>query len=136
VSVKKGYVLINVMAVLIIITLISTFVFKIVIDNNSYKSLTKDYKYEDLYHLSYEEMLICKVNEYFKDKKELLMDKKSMEEYGLEFLDMSLMYDKDMDEFILGYMNKDLRYEDIYLRYKEINNRIILIPDKELYNIE
>lgn len=132
-SVKKGYVLINVMAVLIIITVISTFIFKIINNNKSYKALTEDYIYKDLYNLSYEEKLICKVNGYFKDKKGLLMDKESME-YGVEFLDMSLMYDKDIDEFVLGYMKNGLREKDIYLRYKEVDDRIVLIPDKELYS--
>ena len=63
-------------------------------------------------------------------QKILLNIKKDKE--GIEFDNISLAYEKDRDKFVLGYIKKEIRYEDIYLRYKEIGDRIILVPEKEI----
>ncbi|WP_294348506.1 hypothetical protein [uncultured Clostridium sp.] len=128
---KKGYVLINVMATLMIITLISALVFKIINNNLYYQEI--NYQDNEKYSepLGNLENILTYINGYFKDKKEILLNIKKDKE-GIEFDNISLAYEKDRDKFVLGYIKKEIRYEDIYLRYKEIGDRIILVPEKEI----
>lgn len=130
---KKGYVLINVMATLMIITLISALVFKIINNNLYYQEI--NYQDNEKYSepLGNLENILTYINGYFKDKKEILLNIKKDKE-GIEFDNISLAYEKDRDKFVLGYIKKEIRYEDIYLRYKEIGDRIILVPEKEIFD--
>ena len=66
---KKGYVLINVMATLMIITLISALVFKIINNNLYYQEI--NYQDNEKYSepLGNLENILTYINGYYKDKK-------------------------------------------------------------------
>lgn len=127
---EKGYVLVNILIILMVISLISCLAIKVVINNRLLDSLES--KKEDMYSLGDFEIILCSLNKYSKDNKEIVSE---IIKTGIEkdlMGGMNLGYIKDLDEFHLVYIEKSLRYE-AFLRYKWEEGILIFLPVQEKY---
>ncbi|MDS0527323.1 hypothetical protein NNC19_16655 [Clostridium sp. SHJSY1] len=125
---ERGYVLVNVLLILMVISLISCLAIKVVINNKLYNSL--EHKKDDIYSLGDIERALCSLNKYSKDNREFINEIRSK---GIEkdLIDgMKLSYVKEIDKFHYIYIDKGLRYET-YLRYKSKEEGIIFLPLQE-----
>lgn len=124
---KKGYSLIHILFVLMIVTLISTYSCGVVL-NNKRAGITM--KYIDLYDLGELEEILPKVNLYLKENNinENIKDGVCRNINS----DLAIIYSKKLDKIQINY-----KYDGVskghFFRYKIIGVNLILLPEEGKY---
>ena len=128
-NVKKGYVLINIMFILMICSLVSISIYRIIYNNLLRSSI--NYSYTDLYNNEYVENIISQANFHLKDNNVNLDDVKLNKQTINIDSDICLKYDYMKNIFvIIDSINSS---KDIKLRNKFVDDTWVVVPYEQKY---